>query len=107
MARLRLTSDDVEYLRELATVSAGTIYLQSQRRLETAGLITINKGRFGEYTRITERGLAVSSAEAAPVPQVVAMPVGVPVRGIDHSLGGKVERKAMITAARRITKHRG
>lgn len=106
MARLRLTSDDVEYLRELATVSAGTIYLQSQRRLETAGLITINKGRFGEYTRITERGLAFSSAEAAPAPQV-AMTAEVPVRGIDHSLGGKVERKAMITAARRITKHRG
>lgn len=106
MAKMRLTTDDVEYLRELRYVGAGRIYLESQRRLERLGLITIHQGRFGEYTRLTEEG--TRGAEAAPVNDEV--PTGTPASASWVSppgeRGQRCERKAMIRAEKRVKKKR-
>lgn len=105
MAKVRLTEDDVEYLRELANVSAGRIYLQSQRRLEKLGLITIHQGRYGEYTRMVQHDppVVASGVDRAAVTAQVESPT----RGSDpRSQRNASERKAMITASRHITKHR-
>lgn len=107
MARLRLTSDDVKYLRELANVSAGRIYLSSQRRLERAGLITIHTGRYGEYVRATDAGLAVGTGEGADAAPVTTEAPrgqgGFHCPGADTGESGSASaRKAMITAVRRV-----
>ncbi len=104
MAKVRLTPDDVEYLRELRNVSAGRIYLESQRRLERLGLITIHPGRFGEYVRLTEPG--TRGTDAAPV-EAVRQHGEVLRPGSDTGERGKrPERKAMIRTDRRVKKKR-
>lgn len=106
MAKVRLTTDDVEYLRELRYVGAGRIYLNSQRRLERLGLITIHEGRFGEYVRLTEAG--TRGADAAPAQAEVSTgtsdPAGPSSPGGERGMRG--ERKAMIRAEKRVKKKR-
>lgn len=104
MTKVRLTADDVEYLRELRHVGAGRIYLESQRRLERLGLITIHDGRFGEYTRLTEAG--TNGADAAPATAAVNRSEEQLPASDTGQRGKQSERKAMIRTATRIKKKR-
>lgn len=105
MAKLQLTQDDVEYLRELRYVGAGKIYLESQRRLERAGLITIHKGRFGEYVRLApDKGSAESATPACVEDSITSPRFASGDRTLAPS-SGAYERKAMIRTAKRIKKH--
>lgn len=108
MATLRLTQDDCEYLRELQHVGAGKIYLNSQRRLERAGLINISTGRFGEYVRLTEKGKTTEAVATPAGPEAaLTAPAPNPHAGIENShSGGAIERKAMIRTEKRIKKRR-
>lgn len=57
MAKRRtLSADAVEALHELGRITAGRPYLPEHAVLCQCGLIEVNAGRFGAYTRITKSG---------------------------------------------------
>ena len=57
MARRRtLTPEAIKALQELGRISVGAPYLPEHAVLCQCGLIDINAGRFGAYTRITDAG---------------------------------------------------
>lgn len=106
MPKIRLTDDDREYLKELSHVRAGRIYLESQRRLERAGLIEIHHGRYGEYARLAIGGPGAVAAAPADDRKRAVAEVDTSTRDRDPGTPRSIhERKAMITACKRIKKH--
>lgn len=57
MAKRRtLSPDAIEALQELGRITTGRPYLPEHAVLCQCGLIEINAGRYGAYTRITDAG---------------------------------------------------